>query len=159
MVNDKEQVNEILGFARTRPKTKTITVKKRPPEEPSLRDKVIAKRKEWAKQRATKEEMRDENIKRKAEYVKIRQEAIMVGTAGNKPRGPRTKNLNPLTSKKVNPNSNDYLRSKGTQGRHVTTKATTSTQSIKQQQANRKRSQQGALRAYGKKKMTLNRVL
>ena len=84
-------------------------------------------------------------------------EAIMVGTAGNKPRGPRTKN--PLTSKNVNPDSNDYLRSKGTQGRHVTTKATTSTQSIKQQQANRKRSQQGALRAYGKKKMTLNRVL
>jgi len=51
MVNDKEQVNELLGFARTRPKTKTITVKKRPPEEPSLRDKVIARRKEFAKQR------------------------------------------------------------------------------------------------------------
>jgi len=52
MVNDKEQVNELLGFAKTRPKTKTITVKRRPPEEPSLRDKVIAKRKKYAKQRA-----------------------------------------------------------------------------------------------------------
>lgn len=84
-------------------------------------------------------------------------EAIMVGSTSNKPRGPRTQN--PIVSKKVNPASNDYLRSKGTQGRHVTTKATTSTQSVKQQQANRKRAQQGALRAYGKKKMTLNRVL
>jgi len=55
MVNDKEQVNELLGFARTRPKTKTITVKKRPPEEPSLRDKVIARRKEFAKQRMSAE--------------------------------------------------------------------------------------------------------
>ena len=97
------------------------------------------------------------------------QEAIMSGELPKtsnqlninqtKVRGPRAKSRNPLTSKKVNPNSNDYLRSKGTQGRHVTTKATTSTQSTKQQQANKKRSQQGALRAYGKKKMTLNRVL
>jgi len=55
MVNDKEQVNELLGFARSRPKTKTITVKRRPPEEPSLRDKVIAKRKEYAKQRMSVE--------------------------------------------------------------------------------------------------------
>ena len=74
MVNDKEQVNELLGFAKSRPKTKTITVKRRPPEEPSLRDKDIAKRKKYAKQRAV-EEIRDEKIKRKAEYVKIRTES------------------------------------------------------------------------------------
>lgn len=80
MVNDKEQVNELLGFATSRPKKQTITVKKRAPEAPSMRDKILAKRKEYNQQAKKErkpfgEEMRDEKIKRKAEYVKIRSES------------------------------------------------------------------------------------
>ena len=237
MVNDKEQVNELLGFARSRPKTKTITVKRKPPQEPSLRDKVLAKRKEYAQKRMS-EEMRDEKIKRKAEYVKIRrestepnereydyegemakvqlrgmirnatelmnmlddntnmaewvqnkitkaadyidtardymmndvQEAIMTGTVNSKPlsktnytqtkvRGSRTKNVNPINYKAASPDRNDVLRQKASGGRHRQYKAITSTQSSKQQAANKERSQKGQLRNYGKGKLTLNKVL
>ena len=97
------------------------------------------------------------------------QEAIMSGELPKtsktlninqtKVRGPRSQSRNPLKSKKVNPNRNDVVSQKASGGRFRQYRGISSTQSVKQQQANKQRAQQGQLRQYGKKKMTLNRVL
>ena len=95
------------------------------------------------------------------------QEAIMAGKLPKtsnqlnvnqtKSRGPRSGN--PLKSKKVNPNRNDVLNQKASGGRHRQFKGISSTQSVKQQQANKQRAQKGQLRNYGKGSLTLNKVL
>jgi len=95
------------------------------------------------------------------------QEAIMSGELPKvsnklnvnqvKSRGPRSGN--PLRSRKVNPNRNDVLSQKASGGRHRQFKGISSTQSVKQQQANKQRTQQGQLRNYGKGSLTLNKVL
>ena len=64
-----------------------------------------------------------------------------------------------VQSKQINPNRNDMVRQKGSQGRFRQYKGTTSTQSLKQRAANKDRAQIGVNRSYGKGKLSLNKVL
>ena len=64
-----------------------------------------------------------------------------------------------VQSKQINPNRNDMVRQKGSQGRFRQYKGTSSTQSLKQRAANKDRAQIGVNRSYGKGRLSLNKVL
>lgn len=64
-----------------------------------------------------------------------------------------------VQSKQINPNRNDMIRQKGSQGRFRQFKGTSSNQSLKQRAANKDRAQTGSLRSYGKGKFSLKKAL